>query len=294
MLNKILIVGIIMIAMLSFTGCTSAENENRDYKPKGDLKIKEDMNDEELMSYNMGMEDTKEFLKLNNNKMTNINVYENLINRFNDKTTNITLQPNAYFKGAAYYLVIVDSEGNEYKDLECAEYLYSNYKAFLENMMKDNEISNKENSKRKVSDNEIEKYFKNAIEKIYTDMSEDIELAFYDEPKDNIVKADIIYDNEILNTMYLNLYTGKVTYKEKNGQCYDCGEYYPISNMTFNGRSYHCGCAETLIICEYCGEEGHTEDECVGKAYDEELHDSWVCDICGKENTGQVLCECEQ
>ena len=30
--------------------------------------------------------------------------------------------------------------------------------------------------------------------------------------------------------------------KEEKGQCYDCGEYYPIKDMYFNGRSYHCGC----------------------------------------------------
>lgn len=41
----------------------------------------------------------------------------------------------------------------------------------------------------------------------------------------------------------------KATSVEK-GQCYDCGEYYPVSQMTFNGRSYHCGC----VACELCGE----------------------------------------
>lgn len=37
--------------------------------------------------------------------------------------------------------------------------------------------------------------------------------------------------------------------KEEMGQCYDCAEYYPVSQMEFNGRSYHCGC----VACEVCG-----------------------------------------
>ena len=41
--------------------------------------------------------------------------------------------------------------------------------------------------------------------------------------------------------------------KEEMGQCYDCGEYKPIKDMTFNGRSYHCGC--TNKCCFYCNEE---------------------------------------
>lgn len=82
--------------------------------------------------------------------------------------------------------------------------------------------------------------------------------------------------------------------EEETGQCYDCGEYYPVKNMTFNGRSYHCGCVEKRIICGYCDEEGHVEDDCMWKEYDEELGDDWICSICGRTNTGQVLCECEQ
>lgn len=41
--------------------------------------------------------------------------------------------------------------------------------------------------------------------------------------------------------------------KVEKGQCYDCGEYYPVSQMTFNGRSYHCGCANKY--CEQCKKE---------------------------------------
>ena len=37
---------------------------------------------------------------------------------------------------------------------------------------------------------------------------------------------------------------------EELGQCYDCGEFKPISEMTFNGRSYHCGCLENMLTVE--------------------------------------------
>ena len=45
--------------------------------------------------------------------------------------------------------------------------------------------------------------------------------------------------------------------KEAKGQCYDCGEYFPIKDMTYNGRSYHCGC----IACEACGTRMHSKKE---------------------------------
>lgn len=45
--------------------------------------------------------------------------------------------------------------------------------------------------------------------------------------------------------------------KEAEGQCYDCGEYFPIKDMTYNGRSYHYGC----IPCEACGTRIHGKKE---------------------------------
>lgn len=85
----------------------------------------------------------------------------------------------------------------------------------LESKMQSNKTSNKkvkkEEPKRIVSDNEIEEYFKHAIAKAYIDICEDIELAFYDEPEGGIVKADAVYYDEVLATIYLNLYTGEIT-----------------------------------------------------------------------------------
>ena len=46
--------------------------------------------------------------------------------------------------------------------------------------------------------------------------------------------------------------------EEEMGQCYDCGEFKPVSEMTFNGRSYHCGCRpegyDTEGYCNLCNE----------------------------------------
>ena len=48
------------------------------------------------------------------------------------------------------------------------------------------------------------------------------------------------------------------TSNEEMAQCYDCGEFKPVSEMTFNGRSYHCGCRpegyNTEGYCNLCNE----------------------------------------
>ena len=89
--------------------------------------------------------------------------------------------------------------------------------------------------------------------------------------------------------------------KEEMGQCYDCGEYYPVSQMEFNGRSYHCGC----VACEVCGTRMNKKDVnyvdgfamCVPckkwhneeiKQYEKEEGSSEIvesCDNCGKSLT---------
>lgn len=93
--------------------------------------------------------------------------------------------------------------------------------------------------------------------------------------------------------------------KEKTGQCYDCGEYYPVSKMTFNGRSYHCGCAN--VYCEECkkqipsGEETWVGDQCYlcKKCFEKsslnntQNAETWTCPNCGRQNVGEVLCDCE-
>lgn len=112
----------------------------------------------------------------------------------------------------------------------------------------------------------------------------------YDVEEPDKVKIDVPSEEKETGKEKLNEEEYK---KEEMGQCYDCGEYYPVKNMTFNGRSYHCGCVDNREYCEYCSEEGHTEESCKWKVYDEELGDAWVCSNCGRENVGQVLCECE-
>lgn len=189
----------------------------------------------------------------------------------------------------------------------------------------------------------------------------DIQYEKFTQSEDKLV-ADVYQVGEIkLGFIEVDRYTGKVTYNEINkeneskeeniGQCYDCGEYYPVSKMTFNGRSYHCGCYAGQ--CENCGSsvfyEGYTIadekfrihqsngyslcSECYEieqlelygpkcdwckveipvdcKSYTDngeilcsncyiqyhdtvELNKIWICPTCGRENQGEVLCECEQ
>lgn len=66
-------------------------------------------------------------------------------------------------------------------------------------------------------------------------------------------ECDAIAGKEDYNNGVCSLCGGH--YNDPNyGQCYDCGEYKPISEMEFNGRSYHCGCAdEDDIVCAGCG-----------------------------------------
>ena len=45
--------------------------------------------------------------------------------------------------------------------------------------------------------------------------------------------------------------TKKETPKTTKGQCYDCGNYYPVSKMSYDGSRYHCGCL--VGNCENCG-----------------------------------------
>lgn len=220
MLKRTLIIGIILIGMMSLVGCVSTESENRDYRPKGDAQMKEDMSSEELMSYNMGMDDTKTFLKANNNQMTSVDVYENLVSKVNDDTIQIRIDSTAYFKGVAYYLILVDDEGNEYMDLECAKYLEDNYKPYLKSKIKENinskeEVKKEESEQQKpqtvISNNEIEDEFRHVIAKAYLDISDEVELLIYDNISNGIVEADAVYMDQLLAKMYLNLYTGELT-----------------------------------------------------------------------------------
>lgn len=86
--------------------------------------------------------------------------------------------------------------------------------------------------------------------------------------------------------------------------CYDCGKNYPLDKMTFNGRSYHCGCDNEY--CEDCkkeipyGEEVNVGDNCFlcKKCY-KNYQSKLTCEYCsttiksGNEYNldGQILCE---
>ena len=53
--------------------------------------------------------------------------------------------------------------------------------------------------------------------------------------------------------------------KTETGQCYDCGNYYPVSKMSYDGSRYHCGCL--VGNCENCGTSIFKKDADVPDKY---------------------------
>ncbi len=72
---------------------------------------------------------------------------------------------------------------------------------------------------------------------------------------------------------------------EGYGQCYDCGEYRLISNMTYDGRCYHCGCTP-LAECYECGLEIRIEQEIAT------YFGQTVCTYCYNELVSTRCCGC--
>lgn len=94
--------------------------------------------------------------------------------------------------------------------------------------------------------------------------------------------------------------------ESKTAICYDCGKYYPVDKMTFNGRSYHCGCNNKY--CEECkkeipygkeitvGDKCYLCRSCYNKSQDKKQYTCGNCSDPIKENEGykldgEVLCE---
>ena len=57
----------------------------------------------------------------------------------------------------------------------------------------------------------------------------------------------------------------ETTKKTETGQCYDCGNYYPVSKMSYDGSRYHCGCL--VGNCENCGTSIFKKDADVPDKY---------------------------
>lgn len=53
--------------------------------------------------------------------------------------------------------------------------------------------------------------------------------------------------------------------KTETGQCYDCGNYYSVSKMSYDGSRYHCGCY--VGNCENCGTSIFKKDADVPDKY---------------------------
>ena len=85
--------------------------------------------------------------------------------------------------------------------------------------------------------------------------------------------------------------------KEEMAQCYDCGQYKPIKDMAFNGRSYHCGCVdeeptEELWVCPGCDgsypESEMIEDTENGVYLCNDCYNAYMNEI---ESANQVQCD---
>lgn len=85
-------------------------------------------------------------------------------------------------------------------------------------------------------------------------------------------------ENNICNKCYeVSLNGSKV--EQEIGQCYDCGEYKPVDQMTFNGRSYHCGCL--VGNCEACGTS-------VFKGQDKYSNGFLLCSACYQQEQDEM------
>ena len=93
------------------------------------------------------------------------------------------------------------------------------------------------------------------------DIQEKVNSNFYISNNDGCYhckKCDTIPSKAEYHENICDTCNGNTTNEEEMGQCYDCGEFKPVSEMTFNGRSYHCGCRpegyDTEGYCSLCNE----------------------------------------
>lgn len=122
-------------------------------------------------------------------------------------------------------------------------------------------------------------------------------------------------ENDICNKCYEASLNG-TTVEQEVAQCYDCGDHKPVSQMTYNGRSYHCGClvgqceacgtsifkgqvnySNGHLLCAPCYQQEQDEMQQYEKENNEILYgsdeDNWSCPDCGYTGPLGTLCDCE-
>lgn len=212
---KKLISSIVMVlGMAITTGCQSTYDETRQLAPEGDSKITQEMTDHERASYNMGMADSRGFLKSNNNKMNTEDVFQLL----NEREKSGTVDIDSYFKGVSYYLILIDKNGNELKDNEVVKELKRcyNQKMTSDEGVEKNDKNNKPEKTKQVLSQDI------AIDKLYIAATDifgfEPVLSFYDNEENiQVIKADIIEPDTgaYIGFIQIDLTTGKIHYKQE-------------------------------------------------------------------------------
>lgn len=204
-MRKIIMVVLILVGFILADSCFEnlSRTDSRDYAPKGDSEIKAELNDEQLKSYYMGMEDTKAYLEDHNNVMDS----EKAISNLELRTGELDVDPYAYFMGVAYYLVLEDNEGNLYEDKDCGNWLLKEYEK--RESSKNREVVKKE---PQIQEYDVEGSFRKLIKEAYPSDYEYLNLVISDEMIGHLVTADVYYKNgEKLCYMTLDMTTGKMT-----------------------------------------------------------------------------------
>lgn len=207
---------VVVLAMVTITGCQSTYDETRQLATEGDSQITQEMTDHERASYNMGMADSREFLKSNNNnKMNSDDVFQLLSEREKSGTVDI----DSYFKGVSYYLILIDKNGNELKDNEVVKELKRCYDQKItseDRTEKNDENIEPEKTKQVISQDK-------AIDKLYIAATDifgfEPVLSFYDNEEDiQVIKADIIEPDTgaYIGFIQIDLTTGKIHYKQEH------------------------------------------------------------------------------
>lgn len=107
-----------------------------------------------------------------------------------------------------------------------------NFEKFCSNMRGENRNTNQENETTEEQQNVNSNFY-----------ISDVDGCYHCKKCDTIPSKAEYYENTC-DTCNGN------TSNEEMGQCYDCGEFKPVFEMTFDGRSYHCGCLENMPTVE--------------------------------------------
>lgn len=256
---KGILVGVMLVGSLTMVGCQSTEPEAYERfegKTLYELNLKEKQD-----SFELGQFDATKWLEKGNFTAKDVVVEA-------EKYLNVPgFIAEDYFKGILDILNFGDQD-----DMEVHKDFMEFWKGYEEMMNgKDQETEESKDDNKDTSKKEAKKpmSIKEAAQKatnyVRTQIGSDTDIMFEQTAQDeNKLVADVINPDGELGYIEVNRYNGKITMHkqcmecagnhfywdcpssqdsdQETGQCYDCGEEFPVDTMYFNGRSYHCGC----------------------------------------------------